>query len=293
MKKILIFLVRFCKDVIEFCLFLVDFIVFGRFSDILKYNKNIHTNQRLAVIATGPSLKNETAYIEKESYIKSTDFLMLNFSAFDSLFFKLRPKHYCLADPMYFHSSWRDEEVFRFYKLINEKVDWEMTIYVPALNFNSFVNFSKLTNKHIKIKKVNRIRYSGFNRLRFFFYRKGLASVGFQTVTNMAIFIGIQNGYPNIDLFGVDHTFLADLKINDKNQLCQKYAHSYDDGIPQYKVLFKTETNEVWKIGDYIIACGNMFVMHDLLELYAKSLGCRIVNHTVCSMIDSYERYSN
>ena len=33
-----------------------------------------------------------------------------------------------------------------------------------------------------------------------------------------------------------------------------------------------------------------MFLSHDLLENYAKSIDCRIINNTKCSMIDSYER---
>lgn len=55
-------------------------------------------------------------------------------------------------------------------------------------------------------------------------------------------------------------------------------------------MVTRTDNNKVWKVGEYITACGNMFLSHDLLENYAKSVGCRIINNTKCSMIDSYER---
>lgn len=165
-----------------------------------------------------------------------------------------------------------------------------MTIYVPAQNLKQFVEFSRLVNSNIKVLGVNTIIYNGFEKFRSFFYRVGLSSPPPQTVTNLAIFVGINTGYQNIDLFGVDHTFLSALMVNEKNQLCQMYSHSYDEGEVEYKVVTRTDNNKIWKVGEYIIACGNMFLSHDLLENYAKSIDCRIINNTKCSMIDSYER---
>ena len=289
-KKILRNILRFLGKASRFFVYAVMAARAPR-TNILKYMIRKEGNKRFAVIATGPSLKEDVSYITDPEYLETTDFLMLNFSAFDSLFFQLKPKHYCLADPMYFSNSWRDEEVFRFFKLINEKVDWTMNIYIPASNYKNFLFFSHLTNCHINVVGVNTIVFQGFECLRYYFYKKGLASPPPQTVTNLGIFIGIQNGYPDVDLFGVDHTFLSDLMINENNKLCQKYYHSYDKEKPQYKVIVRTDTNEVWKIGEYIVACGKMFLSHDMLEKYAKSVSCKIVNHTKCSMIDSYERY--
>lgn len=228
--------------------------------------------------------------IGNDVWVGENVFPMLNFSVFDSLFFKLKPKHYCLADPMYFKSSWRDKEVFRFFNILDEKVDWNMNIYVPANNLERFVKFSNLNNKFVSVIGVNTIGYSGFEKFRHYYYKKGYSCPPPQTVTNLGIFVGIQCGYKNIDLFGVDHTFLSDLVINEDNKLCQKYYHSYDKGEPEYKVIVRTDTNEVWKIGEYIVACGKMFLSHDLLEKYARSVNCRILNYTKCSMIDSYER---
>ena len=276
------------KKLLDFVFFLILILVNGKHKNVLRLSKC--KKNKIAIIATGPSLKEDVHIILDEDYKKQTDFLMLNFSAFDSLFFKLRPRHYCLADPMYFHSSWRDEEVFRFFNLLNNQVEWPMTIYVPAQNLKQFVEFSRLVNSNIKVLGVNTIIYKGFEKFRSFFYRVGLSSPPPQTVTNLAIFVGINTGYQNIDLFGVDHTFLSALMVNEKNQLCQMYSHSYDEGEVEYKVVTRTDNNKIWKVGEYIIACGNMFLSHDLLENYAKSIDCRIINNTKCSMIDSYER---
>ena len=124
------------KKLLDFVFFLILILVNGKHKNVLRLSKC--KKNKIAIIATGPSLKEDVHIILDEDYKKQTDFLMLNFSAFDSLFFKLRPRHYCLADPMYFHSSWRDEEVFRFFNLLNNQVEWPMTIYVPAQNLKQF-----------------------------------------------------------------------------------------------------------------------------------------------------------
>ncbi len=288
MKSVVRKIVYCVNKFVGFCFFLLLVLVKGKHKHVLRCSR--YKKNRIAIIATGPSLKEDKRFILDEDYKRQTDFLMLNFSAFDPLFFKLRPRHYCLADPMYFHSSWRDEEVFRFFNILNTQVEWAMTIYVPAQNLEQFIKFSRLDNPDIKVLGVNTITYNGFERFRNFFYRIGLSSPIPQTVTNFAIFVGINAGYQNMDLFGVDHTFLSALRVNEKNQLCQMFSHSYDEGEVEYKVLTRTDNNEVWKVGEYVIACGKMFLSHDLLESYARSMGCHIINNTKCSMIDSYER---
>ena len=288
MKSVIKKTVYCVKKLLDFVFFLILILAKGRYKHVLRLSK--YKKNRIAIIATGPSLKEDVHFILDEDYKKQTDFLMLNFSAFDSLFFKLRPQHYCLADPMFFQSSWRDEEVFRFFYLLNSQVEWDMTIYVPAQNLKQFIKFSRLDNSNIKVLGVNIVVYNGFEKFRNLFYRVGLSSPPPRTVANLAIFVGINTGYQNIDLFGVDHTFFSALMVNEKNQLCQIYSHSYDEGEVEYKVVTRTDNNKVWKVGEYITACGNMFLSHDLLENYAKSIDCRIINNTKCSMIDSYER---
>ena len=91
------------KKLLDFVFFLILILVNGKHKNVLRLSKC--KKNKIAIIATGPSLKEDVHIILDEDYKKQTDFLMLNFSAFDSLFFKLRPRHYCLADPMYFHSS--------------------------------------------------------------------------------------------------------------------------------------------------------------------------------------------
>ena len=83
------------KKLLDFVFFLILILVNGKHKNVLRLSKC--KKNKIAIIATGPSLKEDVHIILDEDYKKQTDFLMLNFSAFDSLFFKLRPRHYCLS----------------------------------------------------------------------------------------------------------------------------------------------------------------------------------------------------
>jgi hypothetical protein len=112
-----------------------------------------------------------------------------------------------------------------------------------------------------------------------------------QTVANLAIFIGLNSGYSKVNIYGVDHTFVGNLEINNKNQLCSVDTHFYDGGISILKPLIRNDNDEIWKISDYLEAIANMFKSHDQLSQYAQYLKINIVNYTSCSMIDSYVRH--
>lgn len=245
----------------------------------------------VAVLANGPSLKEVLTRVETDVEFQNVDFIVLNYFAFEDVFFRIKPKHYCLADPMFFGDSHRKADAVRLFSILQERVDWDLNIYVPKSGLKSFRSFSKLTNPYLHIVALNTEEYAGYESLRFKFYKKGLSMPRIQTVANMAIFVGINSGYSRINLYGVEHTFLDSLCVNDKNQLCNKDKHFYDKEEAQLKPIIKTDSqDEVWKIGDYLMAIAWMFKSHELLAAYAKYKNVRILNCTKGSMIDSYER---
>jgi hypothetical protein len=136
---------------------------------------------------------------------------------------------------------------------------------------------------------MNCVEYRGYEFLRNIFYKKGLSAPRLQTVANMAIYVGINSGYSEVDLYGADHTFLDSLCVNDKNQLCNRDKHFYDNAAVELKPIIMGD-GKVWKIANYLEAISYMFKSHDLLEKYSKSENVKIVNCTKGSMIDSYEK---
>jgi hypothetical protein len=242
----------------------------------------------VAVLANGPSLKEVVPHLIVDDEFKDVDFIVMNFFAFDDAFFKIKPKHYCLADPIFFQESHRIDEVRKLFALLQNNVDWELTIYVPKTQYRQFIRFSGMTNKKVSIVGLNCVPYTGFESLRNVFYKKGLAMPRLQTVANMAIYIAINCNYPEIKLYGVDHNFFDSWCVNDQNQLCSKYTH-FNDATEHIKPFLDCD-GSVIKISKYLKLLSYMFKSHDLLADYAKYLKVNILNCTEGSMIDSYER---
>lgn len=288
MKKLIKHISCFIKDSLNFIYILIQLLLQGAYKNKLE-NKFAGT---VAVLANGPSLKEELPKLNSSEEFKNVDFIVLNFFAFEKTFFEIKPKHYCLADPMFFQDSLKKVNVEKLFTILQNEIDWDIYIYMPSVRYNQFIKYSKITNTHIKIVKMNANSYFGYEKFRHFFYKKNWAMPAPQTVANLAIFIGLNSGYEEVRLYGVDHTFLDSLSVNENNQLCNRELHFYDDQR-SLKPLFNICTKEVYKVSDYLFAIGNMFRSHDLLNKYAIYLNVKIVNYTTCSMIDSYNRIKN
>jgi hypothetical protein len=286
MKKSIKKSLKFIKSSIYFLFFLLRLALNNRYRNPLekKYSGTV------AVLANGPSLKDELLRLSKHQDCEEHDYIVLNYFAFDESFFILRPAHYCLADPMFFQKNHRESDAKRLFQILEQRVDWEMKLYIPTHQYKNFVGYSKIKNKNILIIKINTSSYNGFERFRHFFYKKGLAIPAIGTVANLAIFVGLNSGYQQLNLHGVDHTFFESLCVNDKNQLCNKELHFYTDENSTLKPIKRNDNDNIYKMSDYLDTVMKMFQSHDLLAKYSEYLKVEIINCTKSSMIDSYKR---
>ena len=284
MKAIIKNIAKFLFTIAKFARFIFRLIYHTNRSNPLplKYNGNV------LILANGPSLKNVILELTTEKF-QNMDFIVLNFFAFDDIFYHIKPKHYCLADPMYFKENHRLDDVRKLFVILQNNVNWEMTIYIPRNHYHNFITFSNITNKNISITKMNCIEYEGFEKFRYFFYKKGLAMPKVQNITNMAIFIALNLGYDPIYLYGVDHTFFDSLCVNEYNQLCVKDRYFYNHQEILHPKL-RADNGEVYKVSDYLEDVSNIFKSHDTLAKYAQYLNVKVFNCTKNSMIDCYNR---
>lgn len=273
----------------------IRFISYLRLLSKNKFHKsqiNSNYSGTIAVLANGPSLKNELPRLNNDDEFRNIDYIVLNFMAFEESFFKIKPKHYCLADPMYFHDTHKKDDVKRLYDIMENKIDWDINIYVPYTKYKNFIQYSGLKNSRINIIKINTAEYQGYESLRNCIYKKGLGMPSLQTVANLAIYVALNSGYSEVRLYGVDHSFFESLCVNEMNQLCNKDAHFYNDDSILLKPIIKTYNDKPIKVSEYLEETTIIFKSHDLLASYAKYLNVRIINCTKDSMIDSYERKS-
>ncbi|WP_242397952.1 hypothetical protein [Bacteroides xylanisolvens] len=248
---------------------------------------------KMMILANGPSLKNVLFEIGLKKNSENIDFTVMNFFAFDPSFLKIKPRFYCFADPIFVRKSHRNEEVKRLFCYLQENVDWEMNLYIPKwFGIKQFLCYSSLVNPHIHIVSINDTTYEGFECWRNWMYKKNLALPPICTVAQLGLYMAINNGFDEIELYGVEHNMICSLFVNDKNQLCNKEEHFYEQKAV-LKPIMRNDNGRLFKISDYLMGAGKLFHSHEQLAEYAKMLHVRIVNCTVDSMIDCYERMTN
>lgn len=240
----------------------------------------------LYILANGPSLKTELDDILLER-IKSEgrNAIVVNFFASYELFKLLQPKYYCLADPTFFQKKYWTESIKKLFQILNEEVDWDMTLFIRDEGDELVRNTIK--NNNIKIVSIPSLLFEGFERKRYSSYKRGIAVPSFSNVTIMCAYVGLNMGYSKMRMYGVDHSFLQGTMVNDNNQVCQIDHHFYGDELVPVGNLGQSWTMARWIYDKY-----RTFKDHEDIRHYADYLGAEIINCTKNSWIDAYTRLS-
>jgi hypothetical protein len=283
----------------HFFKYFVPFLTFNLrllFKKTYKIKTKNSYNGKVAVLANGPSLRKVINVLDTDDKFKDTDFIVMNLFALDSKFKVIKPKHYCLSDPMFYQDyEPRLHDIKRTFEILDKEVDWEMYMYIafPTKRENKlFFEYSKLKNPYLKFIITNRIDFSGYESLRNKYYDTGYCMPRIGNVANLAIYLAIFNGYKDINVYGVDHDFFLSWAVNEKNEVCAKEMHFYQDSDD---VLLKPVIDTVkgfgtHKIKTHLWILSVMFDSHDKLQDYALYKKAKIINMTEGSMIDSYKR---
>lgn len=247
------------------------------------YPKGIRKNKAV-ILATGPSLK--MVLDENLCDLISSDICVVNNFCKHPRFKELKPSMYVLADPGFFVEKWMGESEKQTMETLS-KITWNMTVYVPYFYYKRVR--SKLESQCVKVCPYNSIPYAGWHSVRLYLYKKGLTMPTVQNVLIPSIFNAVNSGYKEIDLYGVDHSWTKEIRVNDNNQVCLCDAHFYDKESPKLLPWEKYE-GEVYKMHEVLRDLALMFDGYHQLREYAEIEGCRIVNKTKDSFIDAFER---
>lgn len=254
---------------------------------------DMNPSRRLAVLGNGPSLRDELPRLIARREWERTDMMAVNFFALGDELTVVRPQYYVLSDPQFFRRAGRSERVENLYRALGERVNWPMTLYVQYYNPEQFDYRAAVgANPNIRIVPFHTLVFHGLRSVEFWCYRHGLGSGNFGTVVQNGEFIGLLLGYRQIDLYGVDHTLLDGLTVDDRNRLCRTQSHYYDSAPAAPEPIFVNATDppRPYTMHTYLAETAELFRGHEVLRDYARSIGARIVNRTRGSMIDAYER---
>lgn len=259
--------------------------------------KDAFYGKKAYILVNGPSLKKAFEEYDQGIHKFDENSFFVNLSPLDPHFFQIKPKHFCLSDPIFYQDfPSKKEQVRRMYDLLEEKVDWDLNLYMNfpvESDYKKLISYSRLTNPHIKFIRMNRnVCEDLIPPLRNRLYDTTWFMPEDGTIANLAIYIALIEGYKEIELYGADHSMFLELAVNQNNELCSLDTHFYEKGKPQMHVLKNCCTTEdkAFKIHEFLYIVYVMFHSHYLLKAFSDYKGAHILNCTPNSMIDVYDR---
>ena len=242
---------------------------------------------RCVVLGSGPSLK-ETMTLHGRA--SNTSYLAVNTFVFSDYFERMKPEYYVILDP----GMWMaDSELpIKVLDMLKTKTQWRMHLLVPHSARKSTFIQELLKHPHIQVQFVNYVVCKGFKSVMHYFFRRNLAMPQSQNVLVAALFLATNIGYKDIELWGADHDWHKTLFVDEKNVVCVKQVHFYENEqevkyVPFYKGL---HSNETFRMDEIFFAWAKVFYGYHVVRDYAKSCGTIIHNATPGSFVDAFER---
>lgn len=236
----------------------------------------------LIVMGNGPSLRD--AIDNNSNVLRKYPLLSVNFAPNTPEFFALKPEIHVLADGVFFAPE-GNENVASMWKAL-KRVEWQMTLYVPATQ-KKIVKIQNLPSNVI-IKYFNLTPASGWKWLTRILYSSGLAMPRPRNVLIPAIMSGIREGYKKILLIGADHSWSKTLWVTDHNLVMSVQPHFYKDNEKERQrvesVYKDIRLHQIYE--SFAIAFRSYFAVRD----YAEAKGVEILNATPESFIDAFDR---
>jgi hypothetical protein len=247
-----------------------------KYSSDLRYRKS--NAGVINVLGNGPSchdtFNHDTCSNEK--------IMVVNYIALTDYFFKYKPEFYVLIDPDHIKDD--SDKLHMLYEALS-KVDWNMVLFVPVScrrQAESLVN-----NNNITLKFINYNYLPGDSKALFYLYQKNIATPRFQNVVIACLYASINLGFKEIKLHGVESSEFQMFEINEQNEVLLNTEHSYGKATRNLSKEGKILKGEFWK---YLTLYTYMLEGYSQVKSYSDFVGCKIVNYTKKSFIDSFDK---
>lgn len=245
------------------------------------YIRKDKNNKELRIIGNGPSLNIDEVISED----LNVEYCMVNHACDTAEFRKIRPKTYVIADSGFVNNRHLEKVQLSWTNL--RAVDWDMTIFVPFYLYKKTKEL--LQGSKLKVSCYHSASLKGWKKLAFKMYDKNLAMPMPGNVMIACVYVGILQGFHTIRLYGSDHSWTEQLRVNDKNQVCIKDVHYYDNSLALKP--WNDETGKPFSMKIILFKFSEIFEQYEILEQYAKSRNVSIINMCPNSYIDAFKKH--
>jgi hypothetical protein len=244
------------------------------------------------ILGNGPSLKHDLE--GKIESFKTKKIFVLNDFVKSSYFEILKPSFYVFADPVYWDNNTFNDfhmNALSTLEIINKKTNWPLTILIPnsAFKTNKFQQIFA-NNNNVKILQFNLNFMNGFEKILFLSFKYNIGHPAINNVFGSAIFLAINMNFKKINILGSDHSWLQEIIVSDKNEVCHKDAHFFIEGEGVNYYPFRHVYGEPYKMHQILKDYARMFEGYHLLNRYASYRHVQIYNYCQASYIDAFDR---
>ena len=244
------------------------------------------------ILGNGPSLTVDMNGILNSS---TENFIAVNNFGLSELYQKVKPKYYVITDPFYYYNVLFNEKEQKNMKdllfALKEKTSWPLIFFAPIEAKKIFVKLFE-ENKHIKVIVYNKINtWKGFKWFDRWVYNNQWAIISGQNVIVPAISLAINIGFKKIYLLGVDHSWHKNIIVGDDNFIYLYEPHFYDENVLPIPIYIEENKKiRYLKLHEQFEALKKTFEAYHYIQDYAKYKNVKIINCTLNSYIDAFER---
>lgn len=276
----------FATAAVQSVLSIIKIIISSRWLISLPQQAKGQSGNELVILGNGPSLNDTIA--NSSDFLKSRRLLAVNFAACTDVFLQLQPRYYVLADPLFFR-AFTQPNVAKLWDVISNKVDWEMTLLVPAKFQKATKGIPDLQhNTHISIAYYNTTPIEGFHWLENAAYSAQLGMPRPRNVLIPSLMLALGMGYKAIYLAGADHSWTRTLSVDDNNNVVSIQPHFYKDDEKEVKRV-NTEYMH-YPLHQIMYSFYVAFRSYFTIKRYANHIHATIFNITPGSFIDAFPR---
>ncbi len=299
-KTALIVLIRdFTLQIVKSLLSLIRVAVMSKF--FLPNRKPVNSKKELYILGNGPSLNKFLN--EHQERLSSCSKIAVNYFARTKEYQVIQPDFYVIISPEYFRveekKDWADDRELTL-QLIKDTTKWEMTLMLPAIaKGHPLVKKYFNRHPHISIYYINNTPVDGFRRLTHLLYSHNFGIPRPHNVLIPAIWFGIKFGFKSIYITGSDHSWLKDLSVSPQNEVLLTQKHFYDKQAEKEKTdknkatpqaMYKGTSKNKRKLHEVLHKFMVSFESYWDLKSYAESKNVEIINLTLDSYIDAFEK---
>ena len=286
------------KEIVEFSKLLLQtiltvFKVLILSKKVSRKNRVFDTD-RCLILGNGPSLKEvlKDAAFMQEQGLK----ICVNYFALSPHYVEVKPEFMVLQAPEFWidnvNQSYIDNRQ-ELFKTIVSKTNWNLVLWIPA-KFKSTKKFHQFmqTNSFVKIEYFNDTPIEGFDWFKHLCFKKNIGIPRPHNVVVPSLMVALDSGFKEIDLVGVDHSWLNELSVNEDNEALVGQQHFYDEKTNEKEVMYKLGRRPR-RLHEILEKFMLTFRAYFEIKAYADSKDVKIYNLTKGSFIDAFERDRN